>query len=145
MKISLYATLLGVLVGFALFYLIFGFGRNNKNELVVEKEIYRDTVFLALPPKEVKIRANPRIQYSDTSSDSFSFVLDTLISKDTLKISYSYPENNLFLRFAAMPDTFRYERTILNIKQPGNNCRLQDKLLYAISGAAVGLIIAKIK
>ncbi len=128
-----------------MFYFVFGLERNKKNELVVEKEILRDTVIMVLPAKDVKIKANPRIQQSDTTLNSFSFVLDTLISKDTLQISYSYPENNLFLRFAAMPDTFRYERTILNIKQPENSCRLQDKLLYAISGVAVGLLIAKIK
>lgn len=145
MKASLSATILGVFVGFALFYLIFGLGRNTKTELIVEKEIYRDTVFCVVPAKEVKIKANPRIHHPDTSLNSFSFVLDTLISKDTLKISYSYPENNLFLRFAAMPDTFRYERTILNIKQSEKSCSLQDKLLYAVSGVAVGLIIAKIK
>ncbi|HOK14576.1 MAG TPA: hypothetical protein PLU67_05300 [Candidatus Kapabacteria bacterium] len=145
MKTNLFAAILGIIIGFALFYMIFGFAKSSNTEFVVQREIFRDTVLLVRPPKEIKVKAKPKIQYSDTIANGFTFSLDTLIIKDTVKITYSYPENNLFLRFAAMPDTFRYERTILNIKQTQSSCQLQDKLLYAVSGIAVGLIISKIK
>ncbi len=145
MKSNLFVLFLGFLMGFALFYLIFGSNRNNKVDYIVEKEVYRDTVVKMLPRKEIKIKVKPKIQHLDTIFNGFTFSLDTLISKDTVNISYSYPENSLFLRFAAMPDTFRYERTILNISKSEKDCLLQDKLLYAVSGVAIGLIIAKIK
>lgn len=145
MKTNLIFLAIGLLFGAILFYLIFRSDGQRKPAVIAEKQIFRDTIVKILPQKTIKLHTKPKIIRNDTIKPNFTFELDTLVNRDTLKISYSYPENNLFVRFAATPDTFRYEHTQVQINPQVSDSKWKEQALYFVSGVALGILLVKIK
>lgn len=99
-------------------------------------ELLRDTLYLPGKVKTVFIQSKPKIVYREKIKDTtaFNFNLDTISQKDTISISYIYPENLLTLKIKSMPDTNRIERIIINANPQSNSGKSSF-----ITGTAIGL------
>jgi len=123
---------------------------NPRVEIVYKDSIlFRDSVNIrtkVIPRFRDSIIYNPLTNINDTiiiATKPFIAVLDT-IYKDTLKVSYSFPENTFDLRIKYKLDTLKVpEKTIIvEVEKPKTFFeKYVEKPLYFTGGLLVGFLI----
>lgn len=119
---------------------------NSKNNNINNQIIKRDTVVKYIEHKPIKINnKKAKIKYiKDTiiSTKPFEANLDTIINKDTISLSYIYPDNIFNLNINKSIDTLKYEREIIT-NNNNKDSNWFDIAIASISGIILGYILGK--
>lgn len=102
-----------------------------------------DTIYIEKVRPELQIKTKLKIKYIDTNeikTKAFAAELDTVVNRDTIKLTYYYPGNNLNLLLRSAKDSipariifFSNERKDVWWEKPA----------YAISGIIIGALICR--
>jgi hypothetical protein len=110
-------ALLGFVLGVFTIFLVYPRGEKIVKMPVREKITLRDTILKIIKPEPLVINKTRLkiIRQSDTiiQSKPFTAELDTVISRDTMKFRYEYPQNVFSFYLAKKPDTLRYQQIVV--------------------------------
>lgn len=129
----------------------------RKNSVIeINKEGKIDTIFVLQKPNDT-IRIEKKkilkkilfdtITVKDTIilKPNFELKIDTIITKDTIKLFYTYPKDSLFIEIKKKPETtLIIEKHQMNINQKKEKFFEKENLLFLgsfIFGVVVGLIV----
>jgi hypothetical protein len=107
------------------------------------ERIIRDTIIKINTPEPVIIKSKPEIIYRTDSvfiASPFIVTMDTVFIKDTIRLNYYYPENDLFLSFKKRSDTLRIP-SITTVRTEKEKWWL--KPLVFVGGALSGYLIKR--
>lgn len=109
---------------------------------IANKNIYIHDTLIVINFDTIHIeKIKPRIVYRhDTliQTKPFTAIIDTIIQKDTIYMSYDYPENLFNMRLTHQPDSFRVQKTI---EYKNEETNWTSKIIYFVAGIAAGIII----
>ncbi|MCX6148342.1 MAG: hypothetical protein NTW25_13995 [Candidatus Kapabacteria bacterium] len=131
-----------ILLFIALIYL---FNESN-NKDINNQIIKRDTVLKYIEHKPINVNnKKAKIKYiKDTiiSTKPYEASLDTIINKDTISLSYIYPDNIFNLNINKSIDTLKCEREIIT-NNNNKDSNWFDIAIASISGIILGYILGK--
>jgi hypothetical protein len=110
----------------------------------VEK-IKIDTVYIDNTRQPIKLnKIKPKLIYQkDTTiiTNPFKAVIDTVIKKDTIKIDYNYPENDLNLSVISEKDTLKFAQISKNDAKEISWYNFLPPFLIGIILGLIGVIL----
>jgi hypothetical protein len=119
---------------------------DKQHTLIMEKKS-TDTIIKLIPREPVIIRKNAvkTIVRKDTiiSSEPFTARLDTVMSADTINLSYDYPENIFMLELKRKPDTSKIQ-TITLTYPVEKKAPWWETPAYIVGGILVGFGIGSL-
>lgn len=137
-------TLIILIILLLFIALIYLFNTNNNN-IKYNQIIKRDTLIKYIEHKPIKINnTKAKIKYiKDTIiiTKPFEANLDTIINKDTISLSYNYPDNIFNFCVNKSIDTLKYEREIITNNNKDSNWF--DIAIAGLSGIILGYILGK--
>lgn len=111
---------------------------NKYNKYINNQVITKDTITKYIYNKEIKINKSKGkiniLKDSNIITKSFESTFDTIVNKDTISLSYVYPDNNFNLNINKSIDTLKIEREIIT-----NN--YENKNWYELIIASIGSLI----
>jgi hypothetical protein len=113
-------TIFIILLAFALGFLIAPFLMPEKETIIKEPfsgTIQIDTVFKTIEKEPIileKIKTKI-IKQKDTIIKTYPFIakVDTILKRDTIKISYDFPQNIFSMNIRRMPDTLALQKMLI--------------------------------
>ena len=143
-----YINIVIVLIALALSYLL---GRFTARNTIVYRQTKADTTVITVDTTtkakepEVIIKYKPKIVYlRDTTikTKPFEFKIDTILKRDTVYVSYRFPQNIFDMTIKSKPDTI-INKTI-KISIPVDKKEKWWKTpAYILGSVAVGIIIGR--
>lgn len=122
---------------------------DRKSEKIREIQIEkRDTVYQIIQNKPIEIikhQAKIVIQ-KDTIIQTKPFIaeLDTILAKDTIKMSYQFPDNLISLQIKQSADTLLQEKITIHSKEFIDNSKWWEKPLVGIAAFTVGIFVGRV-
>ncbi len=115
---------------------------------IIHKEVLRiDTIEIIKPKEKIILRkAKPKIIYRyDTIVKTSPFVVnfDTIVNKDTISVSYKFPENSLDFSVLPFPDTIYIPKFVYSFEKKKE--RWWEKPVVFLFGATLGYVLCKTK
>jgi hypothetical protein len=133
-----------IIIIFLFIALLYLFNSNKSN--INNQIIKRDTVIKYIEHKPININnKKAKIKYiKDTiiSTKPYEASLDTIINKDTISLSYIYPDNIFNLNINKSIDTLKYEREIIT-NNNNKDSNWFDIAIAGLSGVILGYILGK--
>lgn len=141
MNLRITLDILLIIAALILVYLLFDYKMNINS---VEK-IKIDTVYIDNTRQPIKLnKIKPKLIYQkDTTiiTNPFKAVIDTVIKKDTIKIDYNYPENDLNLSVISEKDTLKFAQISKNDAKEISWYNFLPPFLFGIILGLIGVIL----
>jgi hypothetical protein len=141
MNLRITLDILLIIAALILAYLLFDYKMNINS---VEK-IKIDTVYIDNTRQPIKLnKIKPKLIYQkDTTiiTNPFKAVIDTVIKKDTIKIDYNYPENDLNLSVISEKDTLKFAQISKNDAKEISWYNFLPPFLIGIILGLIGVIL----
>lgn len=140
------SMMLAFALGFSIAWII---AHEPDSERVRYSSVFlRDTVYEIIPQKSIQIKAKAKVEFRDSAkieTQAFEASIDTVVAKDSIHISYCFPENSIYFKLSAMPDTIAKYNLMLFETEPRQENVWLSRLGYFASGLVGGYIISRIK
>lgn len=113
---------------------------SRESNTVKFSEYVVDTLFIETEQKLIEVEKLPaKLKHTQDSSGGFRAEADTVISRDTILISYSYPENNFSFTAKLSRDSLIVEKISSFIPLTVEEAWWENPL-YLLIGIIIGLL-----